>query len=84
MPRVPGRLAALLVSAALPLVPARAQPAAEAEAERPQPVIDVVFCLDTTGSMHHLLSAARDEIRAIIAKVAAGLTSIEELARVSI
>lgn len=63
-PRALAMVVAFLAAAAGPTV--RAQ-------EEPTPVvIDVVFCLDTTGSMGSVLQAAKNEVRAIVDALRAG------------
>ena len=69
--------AALLVAAGLCLsLPARAddkKPAAPSK----KPQVEVVFCLDTTGSMGGLIEAAKQKIWAISNQVASGKPSPE-------
>ncbi len=63
--------ASVLSSAAYADVPPQAaQPVAEVKAERP--VLDVVFALDTTGSMGGLLEGAKQKIWSIASRMAAG------------
>lgn len=50
--------------------PAQEQPAAEKKITRPQ--VEVVFCLDTTGSMSGLINAAKQKIWAISNQIASG------------
>src|SRR6516162_216877 len=63
-------LTAVLALAGL-VVPARAADApAKKETQRPQ--IEVVFCLDTTGSMGGLIDGAKQKIWAICNQIAGG------------
>jgi Mg-chelatase subunit ChlD len=72
------RLTALLCGAALAVLagPAAAQeknsqkPAGTARKDRPE--VEVVFCLDTTGSMGGLINAAKQKIWAICNQIAGG------------
>src|SRR5437588_10782500 len=69
------RSAKLLCGAALALTLAALPRTASADepkksAERPQ--VEVVFCLDTTGSMGGLIDAAKQKIWAICNQIAAG------------
>jgi Mg-chelatase subunit ChlD len=63
-------LAALIVviGFALPALGADAKP----EAKKAKPKIEVVFCLDTTGSMSGLIQGAKDKIWAISNQIAGG------------
>lgn len=47
-------------------------PAIAADAKRPKPKIEVVFCLDTTGSMGGLIQGAKDKIWSISNQIAGG------------
>jgi Mg-chelatase subunit ChlD len=52
----------------LPAVAADAKP----EGKKPKPKIEVVFCLDTTGSMGGLIQGAKDKIWSISNQIAGG------------
>jgi Mg-chelatase subunit ChlD len=60
----------LFAAAALLAVPAAADEPAKKPAERPE--VEVVFCLDTTGSMGGLIHAAKQKIWAICNQIAGG------------
>src|SRR6516164_877626 len=66
------RLYCLAAFALLGFIPAAAQerPAAEKKAEKPK--VEVVFCLDTTGSMGGLIDGAKAKIWAICNQIAGG------------
>ncbi len=61
-------IVAAVVGFALPAFGADAQP----EAKKPKPRIEVVFCLDTTGSMGGLIQGAKDKIWSISNQIAGG------------
>src|SRR5262245_64028835 len=65
------RLAAL---AAAVIVAIGIQPASAAPLERkdPRPQVEVVFCLDTTGSMGGLIEGAKQKIWSIVNQIASG------------
>src|SRR5262245_7995473 len=65
------RLAAL---AAAVIVAIGIQPASAAPLERkdPKPQVEVVFCLDTTGSMSGLIEGAKQKIWSIVNQIASG------------
>ncbi len=63
----PAILAALL-GFALPALGEDAKP----QAKKPKPKIEVVFCLDTTGSMGGLIQGAKDKIWSISNQIAGG------------
>jgi Mg-chelatase subunit ChlD len=65
-----GLLAALIAVAgfALPAIAADGQP----EAKKAKPKIEVVFCLDTTGSMGGLIEGAKQKIWSISNQIASG------------
>jgi len=58
-------------SLTLPVVADDAKP----EAKKPKPKIEVVFCLDTTGSMGGLIQGAKDKIWSISNQIAGGKPS---------
>jgi len=62
------RLGAAVLTTAVLAGGAGAQPAAN----QPRPQVEVVFCLDTTGSMSGLIDAARKKIWAISNQIATG------------
>src|SRR5262245_10056690 len=62
----------LLLLTALALTWAGASTAQEAAQPAAQPQVEVVFCLDTTGSMGCLINAAKQKIWAISNQIAAG------------
>lgn len=66
-------MAALMATGALthPAVAADAKP----DAKKPKPKIEVVFCLDTTGSMGGLIQGAKDKIWSISNQIAGGKPS---------
>src|SRR3954452_12169931 len=64
------RRAAVLAAVAAGLVPARAAQGAPPAEKKPQ--VEVVFCLDTTGSMGGLIQAAKEKIWAISNQIASG------------
>src|SRR5436305_3114491 len=71
------RLGALLAGAALAVLagPAAAQekkPGGKPADNRGGPEVEVVFCLDTTGSMGGLIDAAKKKVWAICNQIAAG------------
>jgi hypothetical protein len=45
---------------------------ADEPAAKPRPQVEVVFCLDTTGSMGGLINAAKQKIWAISNQIASG------------
>jgi Mg-chelatase subunit ChlD len=47
-------------------------PAAPVERKDPKPQVDVVFCLDTTGSMSGLIEGAKQKIWSIVNQIASG------------
>src|SRR5262245_19247081 len=51
---------------------AQGQPAKEADKKAAKPQVEVVFCLDTTGSMGGLIEAAKQKIWAISNQIAGG------------
>src|SRR6476620_11514063 len=51
--------------------------AAPAERKDPKPQVEVVFCLDTTGSMGGLLEGAKQKIWSIVNQIASGRPSPE-------
>jgi hypothetical protein len=57
-----------VASLTLPAIAADAKP----EAKKPKPKIEVVFCLDTTGSMGGLIQGAKDKIWSISNQIAGG------------
>src|SRR5690242_20394560 len=64
--------AALLVAVGLCL-PVRAEDKKlESAKPKPKPKVEVVFCLDTTGSMGGLIEAAKQKIWAISNQIASG------------
>ena len=63
----PRRTALALVAAGLAFAPARAD-----EKENAKPKVEVVFCLDTTGSMGGLIEGAKQKIWAIVNQIASG------------
>jgi Mg-chelatase subunit ChlD len=75
MPRITNlfRKAALLVTAAAVLLclPLAAQAVSEKPAKK-APQVEVVFCLDTTGSMVELIEGAKQKIWAISNQIASG------------
>jgi Mg-chelatase subunit ChlD len=64
---LPATLAAV-VAFALPALGEDAKP----QAKKPKPKIEVVFCLDTTGSMGGLIQGAKDKIWSISNQIAGG------------
>src|SRR5437867_2798657 len=71
------RSATIRTSAALAVLAGLALPAAggekkEAAKKAPRPRVEVVFCLDTTGSMGGLIEAAKQKIWAIANQIASG------------
>src|SRR3954452_17304987 len=64
------RRAAVLAAVAAGLVPARAAQGAPPAEKKPQ--VEVVFCLDTTGSMGGLIEAAKQKIWSISNQIAGG------------
>lgn len=64
------RLAAAVLAAAFLAGGVRAQAPAQKQEQRPQ--VEVVFCLDTTGSMGGLIDAAKKKIWAISNQIAGG------------
>jgi len=71
------RHASVLLGAALALlswVPAAdtAGPPLPRAAKKARPKVEVVFCLDTTGSMTHLIQGAKDKIWSICNQIASG------------
>jgi Mg-chelatase subunit ChlD len=58
----------VVVGFALPALAADAKPVAK----KPKPKIEVVFCLDTTGSMGGLIQGAKDKIWSISNQIAGG------------
>src|SRR5262245_59603806 len=71
------RLSALLAGAALAILagPAAAQerkPGGKPADPKGRPEVEVVFCLDTTGSMGGLIDAAKKKIWAICNQIAGG------------
>lgn len=58
--------------AALAAVSGLTFPALAADAKKPKPTIEVVFCLDTTGSMGGLIQGAKDKIWSISNQIASG------------
>ena len=63
--------AALLAGAAFTGT-AGAQETRDKPAAQPRPEVEVVFCLDTTGSMSGLIDAAKRKIWAICSQIASG------------
>jgi Mg-chelatase subunit ChlD len=61
--------AAVALLSWLPAAPAAGPPAAKKKA---RPKVEVVFCLDTTGSMTGLIQGAKDKIWAICNQIASG------------
>lgn len=59
---------AVVIGFALPALGADAKPGAK----KPKPKIEVVFCLDTTGSMGGLIQGAKDKIWSISNQIAGG------------
>jgi Mg-chelatase subunit ChlD len=68
--KLPGRGVVLLLAAALLAGRAAADAPAKKVAARPE--VEVVFCLDTTGSMGGLINAAKQKIWAICNQIAGG------------
>src|SRR5947199_1939189 len=71
------RIASVLCGAALAWAasarPAPAQEARQGEGKADkQPTVEVVFCLDTTGSMGGLIDAAKKKVWSICNQIAAG------------
>ena len=64
-------LSCLTVAAAMMLAGGRAR-ADEPAAKKAKPKVEVVFCLDTTGSMGGLIEAAKQKIWAISNQIASG------------
>src|SRR5919109_135242 len=64
------RRAAVLAAGAAPLPPPRAARGAPSAEKKPQ--VEVVFCLDTTGSMGGLIEAAKQKIWSISNQIAGG------------
>src|SRR3954452_458577 len=65
-----GAALALAALSALPLPAADTAPAAPAKKQKPK--VEVVFCLDTTGSMGGLIDGAKAKIWAICNQIAGG------------
>lgn len=64
---------ALAEKPAAPVAPKQAQPAQDGHAEKSaRPEIEVVFVLDTTGSMSGLLEGAKQKIFSIASRIATG------------
>src|SRR5262249_35130354 len=57
---------------ALASIPTSAQPLKEQPAAAAKPQVEVVFCLDTTGSMTGLINAAKAKIWAICNQISTG------------
>lgn len=66
-----GLCAAFLVTALRADGPAKAAPPKDAP-KAAQPIVEVVFCLDTTGSMSGLIEAAKQKIWSISNQIASG------------
>src|SRR6478672_11899337 len=63
------RHAAVLAALALAVGPAAAAPAERTDRN---PQVEVVFCLDTTGSMGGLIEGAKQKIWSIVNQIASG------------
>src|SRR5438105_1261087 len=68
----PGRRAAGLLTAGALLLAAVPARAADEPKEKKAPQVEVVFCLDTTGSMGGLIEGAKQKIWAISNQIASG------------